>query len=162
MALITCKECKSQISDSAAACPQCGAKPPKPTSRFTILIGGLFAIGVAMSVFKTDETSKAPQKSVAQARADAILEAARREARDDAISKARSIKDSMKNPASFELVKLTKHTDGTVCVLYRGTNSFNAVVTELKAITKAGKVLDKAGACSSAVEQDFTYLKRSI
>ncbi len=29
MALITCPECKKQISDSAQACPQCGAAPPK-------------------------------------------------------------------------------------------------------------------------------------
>ena len=29
MALITCKECKTEISDTAKACPKCGAKVPR-------------------------------------------------------------------------------------------------------------------------------------
>lgn len=32
MALITCKECKHQVSDSAGRCPSCGAKVRKPLS----------------------------------------------------------------------------------------------------------------------------------
>jgi len=32
MALVKCKECGEQVSTTAAACPKCGAKPPKPTS----------------------------------------------------------------------------------------------------------------------------------
>lgn len=29
MALITCKECKNQVSDTAKKCPSCGAKVPE-------------------------------------------------------------------------------------------------------------------------------------
>ena len=32
MALITCRECKAQISDQAAACPQCGCPAESPMS----------------------------------------------------------------------------------------------------------------------------------
>jgi len=37
MALIACKECKTQMSDQAKACPKCGAPPPKGMSRATVL-----------------------------------------------------------------------------------------------------------------------------
>ena len=51
MALITCKECKNTVSDTAEKCPSCGAKVPKKTSMLTwavvILLGLMFmgAIG---------------------------------------------------------------------------------------------------------------------
>lgn len=64
MALIKCKECGSEISSAAKACPKCGAPPPKPTSRFTIFFGGLFAIAVAMMVFKPGDTPLQPIKQV--------------------------------------------------------------------------------------------------
>lgn len=51
MALIECPECKKQISDQAAACPSCGARPPKEPKSYawlwTILImfGGFLLYG---------------------------------------------------------------------------------------------------------------------
>jgi hypothetical protein len=44
MALIQCKECKSEISDAAAACPKCGAKPTKKTSFLTWIVGAVFLV----------------------------------------------------------------------------------------------------------------------
>lgn len=44
MALIECRECKSNISDKAESCPQCGAKQPKKTSVFTWIMAGIFGI----------------------------------------------------------------------------------------------------------------------
>jgi hypothetical protein len=47
MALIQCKECKAQISDSAASCPSCGAPPPKKTSFFTkFVVGSVFLMAL--------------------------------------------------------------------------------------------------------------------
>lgn len=46
MALIECRECKKQISDQAAACPGCGARPSKEPKSYAwlwtilILFGG--------------------------------------------------------------------------------------------------------------------------
>lgn len=43
MAMTTCKECKAQISTTAEACPQCGAKPKK-TSGCAIIVAAFFGI----------------------------------------------------------------------------------------------------------------------
>lgn len=48
MALVTCRECKTQISSAATACPNCGAKRKPKTSVFTWLLLG-FAIVVVIS-----------------------------------------------------------------------------------------------------------------
>lgn len=52
MALVTCKECKNEISDSAAVCPQCGAKPQQKTSIVTWIVGAILLV----VVFKTCST----------------------------------------------------------------------------------------------------------
>lgn len=39
MALVTCPDCKTEISSDAKACPKCGrAKPGMPTSRKVLLV----------------------------------------------------------------------------------------------------------------------------
>mgnify|MGYP006890186188 CR=1 FL=1 len=43
MAMTTCKECKAQISTTAEACPQCGAKPKK-TSGCAIIVAAFFGL----------------------------------------------------------------------------------------------------------------------
>lgn len=53
MALVNCKECGSQVSTDAKACPKCGAKPPKRTSKLTWLVGGLFALFVGSAVMNS-------------------------------------------------------------------------------------------------------------
>lgn len=53
MALIECPECKKQISDQAAACPGCGARPPKQPKSYAwlwtllIMFGGFVLYSVA-------------------------------------------------------------------------------------------------------------------
>lgn len=47
MALVTCSECKSEISDTATSCPKCGYTAPKPGWPWGWIIGapvGLFAL----------------------------------------------------------------------------------------------------------------------
>jgi len=51
MALTTCKECKAQISTTAQACPQCGAKPRK-TSGCAIVILAVIGFGVLSMMAK--------------------------------------------------------------------------------------------------------------
>jgi len=61
MSLITCKECGGKVSSNAATCPSCGAKPPKKTSAFTWIVGGLFAFVVAKCTFSgADEPPTRP------------------------------------------------------------------------------------------------------
>lgn len=48
MAMTKCKECKAAISTKAEACPQCGAKRPKPTSGCAMIMA--IAIGLVFVV----------------------------------------------------------------------------------------------------------------
>lgn len=68
MVLITCKECKAQVSDQAGKCPQCGAKAPKTTSRITLAVAGLVLIGVVRCSYNAATTAP----PVAQKAAPAI------------------------------------------------------------------------------------------
>ena len=43
MAMTTCRECKAQISTTAEACPQCGAKPKK-TSGCAMIVAAFFGL----------------------------------------------------------------------------------------------------------------------
>jgi hypothetical protein len=45
MALIECPECNKQISDQAAACPGCGACPPKEPKSYAWLWSAIVVIG---------------------------------------------------------------------------------------------------------------------
>lgn len=158
MALIKCEECKAQISDTAKACPQCGAEVSKPTSRLTIFIGGLFAIGVAMAVSNSINAPTVPEKTAAEKQAEAAAEAAL----GDTAARIGALKAGLKNPASFELVNVTRLADTTLCVSYRGTNSFNAIVTEHKAISPAGRLLDYSDTCNGKSGQNHTHIKRLL
>ena len=65
MSLITCRECGTQVSNRATACPKCGA-PVKKQSR----VGCLFGIGAAIAViiiiaFNSD--SNKPHKTMSVA-----------------------------------------------------------------------------------------------
>jgi len=46
MALIACKDCKTEISSSAKSCPKCGAKLPTSSAKVF-----LYVLGIAVAVF---------------------------------------------------------------------------------------------------------------
>jgi uncharacterized membrane protein YvbJ len=49
MAMISCNECKAEISDKAVACPKCGAELPKGKARgalSTIVVVGIILVAV--------------------------------------------------------------------------------------------------------------------
>lgn len=64
MALVKCKECGTEVSSSAKACPKCGAKPPKKTSMFTWLVLVVVLVAVYSS-FSTDTGTRSPTTSTA-------------------------------------------------------------------------------------------------
>ena len=51
------------------------------------------------------------------------------------------LKNSMKDPDSFELKSLIVHPSGTACYEYRATNSFNAHIAGAAVLTPKGKFL---------------------
>jgi len=88
MALVKCKECGKSISDSAKACPECGAKPPKKTSFVTKLVAGIIGIGVVMSIIGNIQSSKEQdQKAKAEAARLASLTPEQRAAEEKAKAK---------------------------------------------------------------------------
>lgn len=65
MAMTTCKECKAQISTTAEACPQCGAKPKK-TSGCALIVAavfGLFVLSAIMRGCSGDTSTPVPEPS---------------------------------------------------------------------------------------------------
>lgn len=48
----------------------------------------------------------------------------------------RKLRAAMKNPASFNLESANRKDDGTLCVSYRATNSFNAIIPGRAVVTK--------------------------
>lgn len=83
----------------------------------------------------------------------------------------RSLKASMKNPASFKMEQALRMDDGTLCVTYRATNSFNAIVPG-RAVVAAGKIVtsDQADVfptrwnsrCVGKRGSDVTYIRQAI
>jgi hypothetical protein len=72
MALIACKECKTQMSDQAKACPKCGAPPPKGMSRSTILF--LVCTGViAFAVLSRNVEAPAGATSTDSSKSQSIV-----------------------------------------------------------------------------------------
>lgn len=66
MALIKCKECGTEVSNSAKTCPKCGAPVPKKTSLLTwFALFLIIMIGVSMSNNSSDTSSSASIESPA-------------------------------------------------------------------------------------------------
>lgn len=55
MAMIFCRECKTEISSKAVTCPKCGAKPAKKTSLITWIIGAIVLVVVFRSCSSINE-----------------------------------------------------------------------------------------------------------
>lgn len=65
MALIQCKECKSQVSTTAKSCPACGAAVPKKSNKKALFVTGLFVF-VVYSIASTFESAgEKPQATAA-------------------------------------------------------------------------------------------------
>lgn len=127
MALIKCKDCGKDMSTDAKACPNCGASPPKTTSRLAIGVAGFIAIAIGMSVYNGSSSGGGSATS-AQPAAAKVTDP-KEEARFQAVvAGARLLKSRQKNPASFSLEEAVLMADGAMCYQFRGTNSFNAVV----------------------------------
>lgn len=54
MALINCRECNSEISDQAAACPKCGAQLPKARTQNFLLKIVLIGVILVTAFFAMD------------------------------------------------------------------------------------------------------------
>lgn len=97
--------------------------------------------------------------------AQRIQEAKDREALSRVLQAVAIIKESMKNPASFDLVSAILVEGDAVCLVYRGTNSFNATITEQAAamgavVSKSPKQWNKY--CADKTGTEYADRIRSI
>lgn len=175
MGMVKCRECSKEVSDQAKTCPHCGIANPAPPSRlgnyFKLGLGALIVFAMVRCISDQEdrrssaeaerqrvEASKTPEQ-----RAREVAEKAKAEADfQSVVSRLRALKASTKNPTSFELVDAILMDDGTVCVVYRGTNSFNAVVTENKAIAKDMRLVDWNRFCGGKSGKDMKYARQAL
>ena len=76
--------------------------------------------------------------------------------------KIRAMREKMKNPASFKLLQAARMDSGALCVVYRATNGFNAVVTEQKAIAVNGSLGDWNKLCAGKSGEDISYIRQAL
>lgn len=106
------------------------------------------------------EEQKTPEQKAADAKRLADRQLA--EIQDKALysrmlNTAYAMRMVAKNPKSFELVSIVYiEKSDTACMVYRATNSFNAVVTESVAANGAGKAVDWNANCAGQSGTDWT------
>lgn len=162
MAMTACFECKAPISTTAAACPQCGARVARHNdgngSSIALLAAGAFAAVLGIFFYSALKTPEPPAKTAEQVKADRAKEA---QFQADAL-KLRALKARLKNPASFDLVSARRLSDGTLCITYRGTNSFNATTTEQTAIAANGHLADYSTACAGKSGENVESIRHAL
>ncbi len=171
MALVKCSVCGSKVASDAAACPGCGTKKYRRRSLlriafFIILVGYvLYAVnrcGDANDRRAAEVAAVEAAKSPAQRAAEAEQKAKSDAEFQFALMAAKAIKANMKNPASFELVNAILLDGGPLCLEYRGTNSFNAVVTQTAVIRRDFKAGDWNRDCANKTGRDMALIRRAM
>lgn len=162
MAITKCKECGAQISTKAQSCPSCGAKIKKRMG----IIGWAFAIIALLAIARcaTDVTSrKAPPPPPPKSAEQLEREHKQELAFQLDLALVKMLRSTLKNPASFELVEAGRVDDRVLCVVYRGTNGFNAVITEMRAINRSNAAtLDWNKACANKKADDVSRLRHAL
>ncbi len=132
MALMTCTECKKEVSDSAKTCPHCGAKVKKLRSPvmssliWVLLFVTLFA--VVASVNTKPEAAPASPEEIAKTKRYVA-----------AVSASKSIRAAMRDPESLKYETLRVNDDASVvCAEYRARNGFGGLNREHIMITDKG------------------------
>lgn len=167
MALVNCKECSKEVSSEAKACPNCGAKPPKPTSRLSVLLIGIVVVVIYAQVTKKDMPPQpvvtlSPEQA-AQNKKQADQKAARL---DSTIRVLASIKASLREPESVKWANVLASDDGAVvCVTYRARNGFGGMNVEDVSFAK-GKISKAVTAwnknCAGKSMNDMKYVGRML
>jgi hypothetical protein len=155
--LISCPECKKQISDHAEACPECGYplgeaelqeihKQAEKEQKLTngcgvgclLVIALLVVIGSFSSGGSSGSSSPARSNSSSNTSISRPAEMVINSAWDGSVSQVKTwLKANLKDPKSLECIewsKVSKQSDGgyMVRVKYRAKNGFGGYVVENK------------------------------
>jgi len=155
MALVTCSECKKEMSDSARACPSCGYK--KSSLGFgtvVMLITLVFIISTCASEGNKIITQKPAEKTPEQIASDIKFN------RD--VGMLRAFKKTLHNPSSFKIESVIRMADDSLCVQYRATNKFNALILSQLVILKSGQIGAWDTHCAGKSGEAITYIKGAL
>jgi hypothetical protein len=153
MALIKCKECDSQVSSKADACPKCGAKVKKGVG-----CGGLFLICFVVVIFMFIMAGQSPGPSAAQPSSAVATKPAPPAAPREVVENSpwdasvrqveRYLKNNLKDPDSYQSIEwsaVLKKDGGGFMVRhkYRAKNGFGGYGIENQIFTmdSAGNVI---------------------
>ena len=150
MALVNCKECGAQVSDTAKACPKCGAPDfvevaPKNSSGI-IKYGVPFVVIVILASVLVGNRNAGEDPNVTAARAT-----------------AESIRTLARDPDSVKIEQLLITADGaTRCVQYQAKNGFGGTNREFVVILKdqASKDLSAWARYCPATLKDYAMFTR--
>lgn len=145
MAMVTCKECKAQISDKAKTCPHCGAAKPK-TSLFTwivAIIGAMWMMGALTSGQPSAPLTPAQMAAKTQEDANKAQDADYWARGQQAMT---SVRSAARDPQSvvFENIMITQEKT-TVCVVYRARNGFGGMARGVAVVSMATGSVDNTG-----------------
>lgn len=157
MAMTECKECSKPISDKAKKCPHCGFEQPKKTSRLSLVLAGLVLFAIIFGIANQPPEAPPKVKTAADIQKEAEFQ--------QVVRAARQLKSAMKNPDSFQLVSALMVQGPTICLTYRSTNSFNAVVTEqytLNDKVSSTSARDWNKHCGGKSGDDYSYAKSAL
>ena len=132
MALKACRECKTQVSDEAKICPNCGIKSPTraPTSvgkMILVVLGGFMLVGVIAQLSGPSTSAPAsappsPGQTAAQKARDTQLTLA--------VTMELALKRAARNPDSLKVSEVLAMEGGAVCMTYRAQNGFGGMNLE--------------------------------
>ena len=115
------------------------------------------------------EAAKSPEQRASEAKAAAMAQekAATAKNAEEAefqfgVRATKSVRASLKNPNSFQLVGAGVVPGGALCLTYRATNSFNAVITERVAVTRKFAVGEWNKECAGKRMPDLHIIKHAI
>lgn len=126
-------------------------------NRTQVVIAVIGAVLIAVKCANTESRPpivKTPAQLAYEAKQDAEFQFA--------VLGAKSVKARLKNPASFELVDAGIVDSGVLCVTYRSTNSFNAVVTEQIAVRRDLSISKWDNVCGNHSAVDMSHIRHAM
>lgn len=134
MSLITCHECKNQVSTEAKTCPGCGAKVKKPTGLLTKIFLAFFGLVIVMTLVNGPGSGAAKPVKTPEEKAKSERENLRF---GMAKTVASQLKAAARDPDSLVIESMRVNDDSSViCTEYRARNGFGGMNRELFVVLK--------------------------
>ena len=133
MSIITCRECKREISSKAKTCPGCGS-PIEQDAGFLKLLVVAIGVVVVWSFISSTNFSGTPEKLPQN---QPTAEDLKRKAQADRRFKAAfglisEMKKETRNPSSFAVDQILSDDEPTIiCVKFRAQNGFGGMNREI-------------------------------